>query len=119
MPRSHTRTDHATPDDDLQQVLCGLEQELRELSQRWPAAQDFERFEDRVHHLFIAAERAVLRRELAQLDVDRPALTLAKQRYRRHRVLRATDRRSPLRSSATTGCCALPRPTPAPSVRLP
>ena len=32
MPRSHTRTDHATPDDDLQQVLCGLEQELRELS---------------------------------------------------------------------------------------
>ena len=62
MPRSHTRTDHATPDDDLQQVLCGLEQELRELSQRWPAAQDFERFEDRVHHLFIAAERAVLRR---------------------------------------------------------
>ena len=89
MPRSHTRTDHATPDDDLQQVLCGLEQDLRELSQRWPAAQDFERFEDRVHHLFIAAERAVLRRELAQLDVDRPALTIAKQRY--HRVLRATE----------------------------
>ena len=42
-----------------------------------------------MHHLFIAAERAVLRRELAQLDVDRPALTIAKQRY--HRVLRATE----------------------------
>ena len=58
------------------------------LSERAPAEQDFERFEGELHQIMAAAERALLAHELEQLDVDRPAVTIAGQRY--HRVLRST-----------------------------
>ena len=89
MPLSHTCTDGASSSSDhLDQILSDLGTALRWLSQRPPAEQDFERFEDEVHQLFAAAERAVLARELEQFDVDQPAVTIAGRRQ--HRVLRST-----------------------------
>ena len=89
MPLSHTCTDGATGNrDHLDQILSDLGTESRRLSERAPAEQDFERFEGELHELFAAAERALLAHELEQLDVDRPAVTIAGQRH--HRVLRST-----------------------------
>ena len=89
MPLSHTCTDGATGNSDhLDQILSDLGTESRRLSERAPAEQDFERFEGELHELFAAAERALLAHELEQLDVDRPAVTIAGQRH--HRVLRST-----------------------------
>ena len=89
MPLSHIGTDGATrTSDHLNQILSDLGTELRRLSERAPAEQDFERFEGELHQLFATAERAMLALELEQLDVDRPAVTIAGQRH--HRVLRAT-----------------------------
>ena len=90
MPLSHTCTDGATTgnSDHLKQILSDLEIGLRRLSERAPGQQDFERFEGEVHQIVARAERAVLAHELEQLDVDRPAVTIAGQRH--HRVLRST-----------------------------
>ena len=89
MPLSHTCTDGATGNrDHLDQILSDLGTESRRLAERAPAEQDFERFEGELHELFAVAERALLAHELEQLDVDRPAVTIAGQRY--HRVLRST-----------------------------
>ena len=89
MPLSHTCTDGATGNSDhLDQILSDLGTESRRLSERAPAEQDFERFEGELHELFAVAERALLAHELEQLDVDRPAVTIAGQRH--HRVLRST-----------------------------
>ena len=89
MPLSHTCTDGATGNrDHLDQILSDLGTESRRLSERAPAEQDFERFEGELHELFAAAERVLLAHELEQLDVDRPAVTIAGQRH--HRVLRST-----------------------------
>ena len=74
--------------DHLDQILSDLGTESRRLAERAPAEQDFERFEGELHELFAVAERALLAHELEQLDVDRPAVTIAGQRY--HRVLRST-----------------------------
>ena len=89
MPLSHTCTDGATGNSDhLDQILSDLGTESRRLAERAPAEQDFERFEGELHELFAVAERALLAHELEQLDVDRPAVTIAGQRH--HRVLRST-----------------------------
>ena len=78
MPLSHTCTDGATGNrDHLDQILSDLGTELGRLSERAPAEQDFERFEGELHQIMAAAERALLAHELEQLDVDRPAVTIA------------------------------------------
>ena len=74
--------------DHPDQILSDLGTELRRLAERAPAEQDFERFEGELHQLFATAERAMLALELEQLDVDRPAVSIAGQRH--HRVLRST-----------------------------
>ena len=95
-PLSHTCTDGATGSDHLDQQRLG--DGIAPIAERAPAEQDF-RFEGELHELFAVAERALLAHELEQLDVDRPAVTIAGQRY--HRVLRRR------------------RPTPVQWVRLP
>ena len=110
MPLSHTCTDGATENSDhLDQILSDLGTESRRLAERAPAEEDFERFEGELHELFAAAERALLAHELEQLDVDRPAVTIAGQRH--HRVLRSTATYtsavgpvSVLRTLYRTGC---------------
>ena len=88
MPLSHISTDGATGNSaHLKQILSDLEKELRGLSERTPA-HDFERFEGELHQIVATAERAVLAHELEQLDVNRPAVTIAGQCH--HRVLRST-----------------------------
>ena len=69
----------------------------------------FERFEGELHQIMAVAERALLAHELEQLDVDRPAVTIAGQRH--HRVLRSTATYtsavgpvSVLRTLYRTGC---------------
>ena len=82
MPLSHTCIDGATGNGDhLDQILSDLGRELRRLSERAPGEQDFERFEGELHQLMATAERALLALELEQLDVDRPAVTIAGQRH--------------------------------------
>ena len=90
MPLSHTCSDGATTrnSDHLNQILSDLETELRRLTERAPAQQDFERFEGELHQIVAHAERALLAHELEQLDVDRPAVSIAGQCH--HRVLRST-----------------------------
>ena len=110
MPLSHTCTDGATENSDhLDQILSDLGTELRRLAERAPAEQDFERFEGELHQIMAVAERALLAHELEQLDVDRPAVTIAGQRH--HRVLRSTATYtsavgpvSVLRTLYRTGC---------------
>ena len=87
MPLSHICTDGATGNSDHRnRILRDLEKELRGLCER-ATAQDFECFEGKLHQIMASAERAVLAHELEQLDVNRPALTIAGQRH--HRVLRS------------------------------
>ena len=65
MPLSHTCTDGATENSDhLDQILSDLGTELRRLSERAPAEQDFERFEGELHQIMAVAERALLAHEL-------------------------------------------------------
>ena len=87
MPLSHICPDGATGNSDhLNRILSDLEKQLRGLCER-ATAQDFERFEGKLHQIMASAERAVLAHELEQLDVNRPAVTISGQRHQR--VLRS------------------------------
>ena len=79
----------ASSGDPIQQIICELSNDLRELSEQTSPQQDFERFEREVHQRFVAAERAVLAGELQRLDVDLPEVTIGGRRHRR--VLRSTE----------------------------
>ena len=50
---------------------------------------EFERFEQKLHALFVAAEREVLAEGLSRLDVEVPFVELAGERH--YRVLRSTE----------------------------
>ena len=114
MPLSHTCTDGATSrnSDHLNQILNDLEKELRRLSERAPAQQDFERFEGELHQIVARAERAVLAHELEQLDVERPEVTIAGQCYLRRMPARPNSSsagvsvRSRMNSSTNSGVCS-------------
>ena len=87
MPLSQICTDAATTSGDhLAPILNDLGAKLRRLAQS-PETHDFGRRERSVHELFATAEREVLAQELQRLDVDRPAVNIAGQEYRR--VLRS------------------------------
>ena len=91
MPLSQICTDAATTSGDhLDRILNDLGANLRRLADQSPATQDFARCEDAVRQLFAAAEREVLAHELQRLDVDRPAVNIAGQRYQRVLRSRAT-----------------------------
>ena len=83
MPLSQICTEAATASGDhFDRMLNDLGAKLRRLAQS-PETHDFARREEAVHQLFAAAEREVLAQELQRLDMDRPAVNIAGQEYRR------------------------------------
>jgi hypothetical protein len=63
-----------------------LQDFLRQRRDAYEPVEDLDAFEQELHRLFVAAERAALGQELSRFDLDVPTIEVAGERY--HRVLR-------------------------------
>lgn len=82
MPALHS-PDLLSSDSRAMDQLCDF---LRRRRETCEPVEDFERFEQDLHRLFVAAEREALGHELARFDLDVPHVEIEQQRY--DRVLR-------------------------------